>query len=78
MLGQLGMGYRYAIEMLNEGRIGIGAQVRLDWCTYRLFFNIMTKIGIKIELQAYNNYHTSGLTGHKTFEYEIIQYKRVQ
>ena len=27
MLGQLGMGYRYAIEMLNEGRIGIGAQM---------------------------------------------------
>ena len=38
----------------------------------------MTKIGIKIKLQAYNNYHTSGLTGHKTFEYEIIQYQRVQ
>jgi short-chain 2-methylacyl-CoA dehydrogenase len=27
VLGQTGMGYRYAIEILNEGRIGIGAQM---------------------------------------------------
>ncbi|XP_053627886.1 short/branched chain specific acyl-CoA dehydrogenase, mitochondrial isoform X1 [Cherax quadricarinatus] len=27
ILGQLGQGYKYAIEMLNEGRIGIGAQM---------------------------------------------------
>ena len=27
ILGEFGMGYRYAIEILNEGRIGIGAQM---------------------------------------------------
>ena len=27
ILGQFGHGYKYAIGMLNEGRIGIGAQV---------------------------------------------------
>ncbi|KAG7170703.1 Short/branched chain specific acyl-CoA dehydrogenase-like, partial [Homarus americanus] len=27
ILGQFGQGYKYAIEMLNEGRIGIGAQM---------------------------------------------------
>ena len=27
LLGQLGQGYKYSIEVLNEGRIGIGAQV---------------------------------------------------
>ncbi|THD19200.1 Short branched chain specific acyl-mitochondrial [Fasciola hepatica] len=27
VLGEVGQGYRYAIEMLNEGRIGIGAQM---------------------------------------------------
>lgn len=27
VLGEIGQGYRYAIEMLNEGRIGIGAQM---------------------------------------------------
>lgn len=30
ILGQPGHGYKYAIGTLNEGRIGIGAQVRLD------------------------------------------------
>ena len=24
LLGEFGMGYKYAIEILNEGRIGIG------------------------------------------------------
>jgi short/branched chain acyl-CoA dehydrogenase len=28
ILGQVGHGYKYAIGMLNEGRIGIAAQVR--------------------------------------------------
>jgi short/branched chain acyl-CoA dehydrogenase len=52
ILGQLGHGYKYAIGMLNEGRIGIGAQVvccdaflacfkpysfSADWCGARLF-----------------------------------------
>lgn len=27
ILGEYGKGYKYAIEMLNEGRIGIGAQL---------------------------------------------------
>lgn len=27
ILGQVGQGYKYAIGMLNEGRIGIAAQV---------------------------------------------------
>ena len=27
MIGELGKGYKYAIEILNVGRIGIGAQV---------------------------------------------------
>lgn len=27
VLGQVGHGYKYAIDSLNEGRIGIGAQV---------------------------------------------------
>ena len=27
VLGELGKGYKYAIEILNEGRIGIGAQM---------------------------------------------------
>ena len=27
ILGQVGQGYKYAISMLNEGRIGIGAQM---------------------------------------------------
>jgi len=27
VLGEVGLGYRYAIEILNEGRIGIGAQM---------------------------------------------------
>lgn len=27
ILGQVGQGYKYAITMLNEGRIGIGAQM---------------------------------------------------
>jgi short/branched chain acyl-CoA dehydrogenase len=27
ILGELGKGYKYAIEMLNGGRIGIGAQM---------------------------------------------------
>ena len=27
MLGEVGQGYKYAIEILNEGRIGIGAQM---------------------------------------------------
>lgn len=27
LLGELGQGYKYSIEVLNEGRIGIGAQV---------------------------------------------------
>ena len=27
ILGELGQGYKYAISMLNEGRIGIGAQM---------------------------------------------------
>ena len=27
MIGELGKGYKYAIETLNMGRIGIGAQV---------------------------------------------------
>lgn len=29
MLGEFGLGYKYAIEMLNEGRIGIASQVKL-------------------------------------------------
>jgi short/branched chain acyl-CoA dehydrogenase len=29
ILGKFGQGYKYAIGMLNEGRIGIGAQVLL-------------------------------------------------
>lgn len=28
VIGELGKGYKYAIETLNLGRIGIGAQVR--------------------------------------------------
>ena len=28
VLGTFGHGYKYAIGMLNEGRIGIGAQVK--------------------------------------------------
>lgn len=28
ILGQIGQGYKYAIGSLNEGRIGIAAQVR--------------------------------------------------
>ncbi len=28
VIGELGKGYKYAIETLNMGRIGIGAQVR--------------------------------------------------
>ena len=27
VLGEIGRGYKYAIEILNEGRIGIGAQM---------------------------------------------------
>ena len=27
VLGEVGAGYRYAIEILNEGRVGIGAQM---------------------------------------------------
>jgi len=27
VLGEVGKGYKYAIETLNEGRIGIGAQM---------------------------------------------------
>ena len=27
VLGEIGKGYKYAIEVLNEGRIGIGAQM---------------------------------------------------
>ena len=27
VIGELGKGYKYAIEILNVGRIGIGAQV---------------------------------------------------
>ena len=27
ILGEFGLGYKYCIEVLNEGRIGIGAQV---------------------------------------------------
>ena len=27
IIGELGKGYKYAIEVLNIGRIGIGAQV---------------------------------------------------
>ena len=27
ILGEFGMGYKYAIECLNEVRVGIGAQV---------------------------------------------------
>ena len=27
MLGEVGQGYRYCIDILNEGRIGIGAQM---------------------------------------------------
>ena len=27
VLGELGHGYKYAIEILNEGRVGIGAQM---------------------------------------------------
>ena len=27
MIGEVGKGYKYAIESLNVGRIGIGAQV---------------------------------------------------
>lgn len=27
MLGEVGRGYKYAIEVLNAGRIGIGAQM---------------------------------------------------
>lgn len=27
MLGEVGKGYKYAIEVLNAGRIGIGAQM---------------------------------------------------
>ena len=27
VIGQVGKGYKYAIEVLNVGRIGIGAQV---------------------------------------------------
>lgn len=30
ILGQVGQGYKYAIGMLNEGRIGIAAQVEHD------------------------------------------------
>lgn len=30
ILGQVGHGYKYAIGMLNEGRIGIAAQVEQD------------------------------------------------
>lgn len=30
VLGELGQGYKYSIEVLNEGRIGIGAQVSND------------------------------------------------
>lgn len=30
ILGQVGHGYKYAIGMLNEGRIGIAAQVKMQ------------------------------------------------
>ena len=33
IIGELGKGYKYAIETLNTGRIGIAAQVRKEsWC----------------------------------------------
>ena len=31
ILGDFGSGYKYAIGMLNEGRIGIGAQVSVGF-----------------------------------------------
>ena len=30
VIGEVGLGYKYAIECLNVGRIGIGAQVKVD------------------------------------------------
>ena len=54
VLGQTGMGYRYAIEILNEGRIGIGAQmiglaqvrpiVALEWLIASLIWLIASLI----------------------------------
>ena len=31
IIGELGKGYKYAIEVLNIGRIGIGAQVSMHY-----------------------------------------------
>ena len=36
ILGEFGKGYKYCIEVLNEGRIGIGAQVCVDCLTVTL------------------------------------------
>jgi short/branched chain acyl-CoA dehydrogenase len=35
ILGEFGKGYKYCIEVLNEGRIGIGAQVNTkNYCPF--------------------------------------------
>jgi len=34
VIGEVGKGYKYAIETLNTGRIGIGAQVSVFMCVY--------------------------------------------
>lgn len=47
LLGELGQGYKYSIEVLNEGRIGIGAQVPdifLPWVCCRIFYTLMLAI----------------------------------
>ena len=36
VLGEVGKGYKYAIESLNIGRIGIGAQVSILCVTYTI------------------------------------------
>ena len=37
IIGELGKGYKYAIEVLNIGRIGIGAQVySCDYTMYKI------------------------------------------
>lgn len=50
ILGEFGLGYKYCIECLNEGRIGIGAQVRNKNVAYTL---MMPRLSLKDTIWNY-------------------------
>ena len=54
VLGKVGEGYKMAIDLLNEGRIGIGAQVHIPKSLVRTQESERWGAGVEYHFQEFN------------------------